>query len=162
MVCQPHSSAHVRASANSPYADGNVALSSLPGSAASPRHRAHTATSSRDQTGGLGPLMPSLDGSWHSMIDPSWKEDGWIRGPRGELYLWIPPEYRTNLCCQLPGMTTATMGTMRHPVRLDLSRFAHGTQWTKCWRSDGRHGEFFRSSMLSRADIPRDCLGASR
>ncbi|KAH9829364.1 WD40-repeat-containing domain protein [Rhodofomes roseus] len=57
-------------------------------------------------------------------------EDGWIIGPQKELFLWVPPEYRAGL--YWPRMV-AVMGV--HPVRLDFSRFAHGSTWTECWRS---------------------------
>ncbi|KZT68736.1 WD40 repeat-like protein [Daedalea quercina L-15889] len=58
-------------------------------------------------------------------------EDGWILGPQGELFLWIPPEYRPGLWWP---RTTAIIGV--HPVHLDLSRFAHGTAWSECWSSN--------------------------
>ncbi|KZT67318.1 WD40 repeat-like protein [Daedalea quercina L-15889] len=64
-----------------------------------------------------------------------WDNNGWILGSRGELFLWIPPEYRSSLWWP---RTTAIMGA--HPVQLDLSRFTHGMVWTDCWHSDGRCG----------------------
>ncbi|THH07431.1 hypothetical protein EW146_g9321, partial [Bondarzewia mesenterica] len=58
----------------------------------------------------------------------SMDNDGWIVGPRDELLFWVPPDLRLGLFW--PG-NTAVIGTPW--TKLDLSRFAHGTEWTKCF-----------------------------
>ncbi|KAH9834893.1 uncharacterized protein C8Q71DRAFT_837694 [Rhodofomes roseus] len=78
-----------------------------------------------------GSDSPSLVDLWESHVaefDRGY--DGWIVGPHEELFLWIPPGYRTGLLW--PRMT-AVIGV--HPVRLDLRQFAHGSTWTECWGS---------------------------
>ncbi|EMD32084.1 hypothetical protein CERSUDRAFT_38034, partial [Gelatoporia subvermispora B] len=52
----------------------------------------------------------------------------WITGPRGELVLWIPEEYRSGLWWP---RTTLVIGGSR--VILDMSRFVHGEDWTSCY-----------------------------
>ncbi|TFY54734.1 hypothetical protein EVJ58_g8685 [Rhodofomes roseus] len=106
----------------------------------------HIATGSKDKTVRIwdvtvgashapkivtGSDSPSLVDLWQSHVaefDRGY--DGWIVGPHEELFLWIPPEYRTGLLW--PRMT-AVIGV--HPVRLDLRQFAHGSTWTECWGS---------------------------
>ncbi|KAI0029357.1 hypothetical protein K488DRAFT_56551 [Vararia minispora EC-137] len=56
--------------------------------------------------------------------------DGWIRGPQGQLVMWVPPEYRPYM--QL-SPCVALLGGAR--VTLDFEGSAHGTEWTKCYRS---------------------------
>ncbi|EMD36771.1 hypothetical protein CERSUDRAFT_123824 [Gelatoporia subvermispora B] len=58
-------------------------------------------------------------------------EKGWIRGPDGELVLWIPAAYRPGLW--LP-RNTLVIGQSR--TRYNLSRFAQGTKWTSCYRQE--------------------------
>jgi WD40 repeat protein len=55
-------------------------------------------------------------------------KDSWIRGPRQELVMWVPPEYHTYL--QLP--PHFIVGASARVVA-DLSRMVHGTDWVKCW-----------------------------
>ncbi|KAJ7483389.1 hypothetical protein FB451DRAFT_1029251 [Mycena latifolia] len=54
-------------------------------------------------------------------------QGSWIRGPRQELVLWVPPEYRSYL--QLPPRFIV-IGSAS--VSVDMSRFVHGTDWVKC------------------------------
>ncbi|KAH9834918.1 uncharacterized protein C8Q71DRAFT_859264 [Rhodofomes roseus] len=76
-----------------------------------------------------GSGSPSLVDLWESHgAEFGMREDGWIIGPHEELFLWIPPDYRTGL---LWARTTAVMGA--HRVHLDLRQFAHGSTWTECW-----------------------------
>ena len=54
-------------------------------------------------------------------------EDGWIRGPHGQLLLWVPvdkrdPFYNPHTTLILP----------RGGVELDLSQMAHGSKWQEC------------------------------
>ncbi|TFY54041.1 hypothetical protein EVJ58_g9094 [Rhodofomes roseus] len=76
-----------------------------------------------------GSGSPSLVDLWVSHgAEFNMREDGWITGPNKELFLWIPPDYRTGL---LWARMTAVMGA--HRVHLDLRQFAHGSTWTECW-----------------------------
>ncbi|KAH9055540.1 hypothetical protein EDB87DRAFT_1640164 [Lactarius vividus] len=59
----------------------------------------------------------------HSVID----EDGWIRGSKGELLMWIPPPHRANL-----HRPSNIWVAGEHETRLDLSTFVHGQSWTTC------------------------------
>jgi len=53
---------------------------------------------------------------------------GWIRGPDGELLLWVPKEHRA---CFGPPPNVLILG--RFNVTVDLSDFAHhGSEWVKC------------------------------
>jgi hypothetical protein len=53
--------------------------------------------------------------------------DGWILGPSGELFFWIPPSYRLGLW--RPN-NIAVIG--RDSWRVDLTDFAHGIHWQEC------------------------------
>lgn len=54
------------------------------------------------------------------------KEDGWIRGPSGELLLWIPHEYR-------PGLRGPGVRRLGGPItELSFEHFKCGAEWTKC------------------------------
>ena len=58
-------------------------------------------------------------------------QDGWVKGPSGELLLWIPPEYREYV--QLP---PCTLMFSKHRVRItgDADSLHYGDTWTSCWR----------------------------
>jgi hypothetical protein len=49
-------------------------------------------------------------------------------GPSNELLFWIPPDYRSSI---YRPSNTALIGRM--VARLDLRRFAHGTEWVRCF-----------------------------
>jgi hypothetical protein len=51
-----------------------------------------------------------------------------MRGPNNEVLFWIPPDYRSSIWRP---SNTAIIGRM--VTRLDLSRFVHGMDWTKCF-----------------------------
>ncbi|KAJ7934534.1 hypothetical protein B0H13DRAFT_2488367 [Mycena leptocephala] len=53
--------------------------------------------------------------------------ESWIRGPRQELIMWVPPEYRFYL--QLPSRFIVIASAR---VVVDMSRFVHGTDWVRC------------------------------
>ncbi|OCH89646.1 hypothetical protein OBBRIDRAFT_732318, partial [Obba rivulosa] len=53
---------------------------------------------------------------------------GWIKGPRGELVLWVPAEYHSYLWWP---RNTLLIGQSR--VIYELSRFVHGTRWAECY-----------------------------
>ncbi|KAJ7920234.1 peptidase C14, partial [Mycena leptocephala] len=55
------------------------------------------------------------------------QQGSWIRGPRQELVMWVPPEYRSHL--QLPPCVIVIPSAR---VVVDTSRFLHGTDWVKC------------------------------
>ncbi|KAJ7619033.1 hypothetical protein B0H17DRAFT_1114145, partial [Mycena rosella] len=55
------------------------------------------------------------------------EKESWIHGPRQELVMWVPPEYRLYL--HLPPHFIV-IGSAR--VVVDISRFVHGTDWVKC------------------------------
>ena len=58
-------------------------------------------------------------------------KDGWVKGPSGELLLWIPPEYREYL--QLPPCTLM-ISKYRVVLSGDAAGLRYGTDWTLCWR----------------------------
>ncbi|KIK19769.1 hypothetical protein PISMIDRAFT_682788 [Pisolithus microcarpus 441] len=57
--------------------------------------------------------------------------DGWIRGPRGELLLWIPPALRNPFY----SIWTTLVIPRGCCVELDLSPMAHGREWWKCFKT---------------------------
>ncbi|KIJ28371.1 hypothetical protein M422DRAFT_270371 [Sphaerobolus stellatus SS14] len=58
-------------------------------------------------------------------------KEGWIIGPENRLLLWIPLSYRKGL------IWNCGLGTFGIPnVELDLSDFAHGKEWTKCYKGN--------------------------
>jgi hypothetical protein len=64
-------------------------------------------------------------------IHVSLKDSGWlVVGSDEKLLLWIPPEYRNQLFW--PHMKLV-IG--RSSIHLDLSNFAHGDHWYKCFDS---------------------------
>ncbi|EMD31474.1 hypothetical protein CERSUDRAFT_144986, partial [Gelatoporia subvermispora B] len=66
--------------------------------------------------------------------------DGWITGPRGELVLWIPEEYRAGLWWP---RNLLVIGRSR--ITLHLKGFVHGTDWTKCYTPRGAVDYIFPS-----------------
>lgn len=55
------------------------------------------------------------------------EDDGWIRGNKGELLLWIPLVHRAHL--HRPNNLWVTG---EYETRLDLSDFVHGRSWMRC------------------------------
>ncbi|KIN95619.1 hypothetical protein M404DRAFT_80882, partial [Pisolithus tinctorius Marx 270] len=55
-------------------------------------------------------------------------DDGWIRGPKGELLLWIPIAMRSPLY----SMWTTVVMPRGCCIELDLSQMVHGTKWHQC------------------------------
>ena len=51
-------------------------------------------------------------------------EDGWIRGPEGELYVWIPPAHRLGL---LNPRSILVIGALN--TELDFRNFKCGEEW---------------------------------
>ncbi|KAJ7660679.1 hypothetical protein DFH06DRAFT_1400029, partial [Mycena polygramma] len=56
-------------------------------------------------------------------------ESGWIKSTSGELMFWVPPWLREGLYLPHNPLVICAKGT----TKLDLSRFVHGTEWTKCF-----------------------------
>ncbi|KAH9948475.1 hypothetical protein B0H21DRAFT_671945, partial [Amylocystis lapponica] len=54
-------------------------------------------------------------------------EDGWMKGPHGELFFWIPEHLRLGL--HRPG-NPVVIGAQT--TKLDTTHFVHGTSWHKC------------------------------
>ncbi|KIO07989.1 hypothetical protein M404DRAFT_939648 [Pisolithus tinctorius Marx 270] len=56
--------------------------------------------------------------------------DGWVKGPKGELLLWIPVALRS------PWYTMRTKVVIPRGccIELDLSHMVHGYQWHKCYK----------------------------
>lgn len=51
-------------------------------------------------------------------------DDGWIRGPDGELYLWVPPAHRLGM---LYPNNSLVIGA--HSTELDFRDFRCGENW---------------------------------
>ncbi|KAE9393116.1 hypothetical protein BT96DRAFT_829727 [Gymnopus androsaceus JB14] len=60
--------------------------------------------------------------------------DGWLCSTDSSLLLWIPPEYWSGL--MLPHMQL--LMARYSPISLDLSNFAHGKDWVKCFKAKDR------------------------
>lgn len=56
---------------------------------------------------------------------------GWVRGPGQGLLLWIPLEFRCGLLRTPVQRDSIPEGCENRAVSVDLSRFCHGTSWTK-------------------------------
>ncbi|KIN96301.1 hypothetical protein M404DRAFT_1006811 [Pisolithus tinctorius Marx 270] len=56
--------------------------------------------------------------------------DGWIRGPKGRLLLWIPPA----LWRSFYSMWTKTVIPKGCCIELDLSQMVHGNKWHQCFK----------------------------
>ncbi|KIK14898.1 hypothetical protein PISMIDRAFT_342730 [Pisolithus microcarpus 441] len=56
--------------------------------------------------------------------------DGWIRGPKGRLLLWIPPAFWGPSY----SMWTVAVIPKGSCIELDLSQMAHGKQWHQCFK----------------------------
>lgn len=55
-------------------------------------------------------------------------EDGWIKGPQGQLLLWVPVDIRK------PFYNPSTKLLIpRGGVELDLSQMVHGFKWQECF-----------------------------
>ncbi|KIK13811.1 hypothetical protein PISMIDRAFT_371754 [Pisolithus microcarpus 441] len=56
--------------------------------------------------------------------------DGWIRGPKGRLLLWIPPPLREPSYSIWTKIVIPKGGC----IELDLSQMVHGKQWDQCFK----------------------------
>lgn len=68
--------------------------------------------------------VPAIDQELSSLV----LTDGWITSSKGELLLWVPPEYRNGIrdMCEICVPADAP----GHPVRLDWSKLVKGNEWT--------------------------------
>ncbi|KIK24665.1 hypothetical protein PISMIDRAFT_645323 [Pisolithus microcarpus 441] len=57
--------------------------------------------------------------------------DGWIRGPKGRLLLWIPPTFQGSSY----SMWTIAIIPKGSCVELNLSQMVHGEQWHQCFNA---------------------------
>ncbi|KAF7984957.1 hypothetical protein HWV62_9895 [Athelia sp. TMB] len=55
-------------------------------------------------------------------------ENGWMQNSPTELLFWVPPAYRAPLWRPY---NVLVLG--QQPVRLDLGRFVHGSDWVRCY-----------------------------
>ncbi|KAJ6612628.1 hypothetical protein B0H10DRAFT_1952189 [Mycena sp. CBHHK59/15] len=71
----------------------------------------------------------SLTSSVHNPLgdSPRFKDD-WVLNTAGEIMFWVPPWRRNGLYAPRNALVICLDGT----TKLDLSRFVHGTEWTKC------------------------------
>ncbi|KAJ7653615.1 hypothetical protein DFH06DRAFT_1204243 [Mycena polygramma] len=54
---------------------------------------------------------------------------GWVKNAAGALMFWVPPWLREGLYLPHNTLVISAKGT----TKFDLSRFVHGTEWTKCF-----------------------------
>ncbi|KAG1868216.1 hypothetical protein C8R48DRAFT_654526 [Suillus tomentosus] len=54
------------------------------------------------------------------------QEDGWVKGTHGRLLFWVPPASRQ------PFYNPRTVFVMSGGLEIDLSRMAHGEDWSNC------------------------------
>ncbi|KAL0957748.1 hypothetical protein HGRIS_001526 [Hohenbuehelia grisea] len=59
--------------------------------------------------------------------------DGWCRGPKGELFMWLLPEFRRHV--SIPPCTLV-IPNRRVTITAPRNYNAHGTDWTKCYTPD--------------------------
>ncbi|KIN98759.1 hypothetical protein M404DRAFT_156989 [Pisolithus tinctorius Marx 270] len=56
-------------------------------------------------------------------------DDGWIKGPKGQLLLWVPPKLRRPFY----SVWTKVVIPRGCCIELDLSQMVHGREWCKCF-----------------------------
>ncbi|KAJ7653540.1 hypothetical protein DFH06DRAFT_1203728, partial [Mycena polygramma] len=56
-------------------------------------------------------------------------DSGWTKNTAGALMFWVPPWLREGLYLPHNTLVICANGT----TKLDLSRFVHGTEWTRCF-----------------------------
>ncbi|KIO00838.1 hypothetical protein M404DRAFT_1003535 [Pisolithus tinctorius Marx 270] len=80
---------------------------------------------------------PLVDGSMQQKANLSeavkLHGDGWIKGPKGQLLLWIPPTVRR------PFYTVGTTAVFPRGccIELDLHQMVHGKEWCQCFHITG-------------------------
>jgi WD40 repeat protein len=76
-------------------------------------------------------ILRDGDSIRHAFGDGSRLENGWIINSPSMLIFWVPPWYRVGLWRP---RNTAIIG--QASVKLDFSRFVHGTSWEQCKKAD--------------------------
>ncbi len=74
-------------------------------------------------TTGKTETIRDVDFTDHFMINT----EGWIRGSKGELLMWIPLIHRPHL-----HRPSNIWISGEHETRIDLSNFVHGCSWATC------------------------------
>ncbi|KAG6330479.1 hypothetical protein ID866_8610 [Astraeus odoratus] len=59
-------------------------------------------------------------------------KDGWVRGPKGRLLLWVPHALRQPFY----SMQTVVVIPSGACIELDLSKMVHGTRWQMCFNGN--------------------------
>ncbi|KAF8295388.1 WD40 repeat-like protein [Clavulina sp. PMI_390] len=77
--------------------------------------------------------LPVLEAS---CLTPTWLDltrlnNGWVKGPNGELVLWVPPHYRTHL--SYSGLVTALGKDPSEIIKLNFDHMVMGEQWAQCY-----------------------------
>ncbi|KAF8300526.1 hypothetical protein DL93DRAFT_2173397 [Clavulina sp. PMI_390] len=73
------------------------------------------------------PESSHLTATWQ---DLKLLDNGWVKGPNGELVLWVPPYYRTNV--YHPNLITALGKDPSEIIKLDFDHMVVGEQWAHC------------------------------
>ncbi|KAF7339132.1 WD40 repeat-like protein [Mycena venus] len=90
------------------------------------------AFSSEDNTTGIwnftvpsihNDLVPGLHPGHHSHL-----KDGWVIDSLDRRIMWVPPWLRDDFCLPWSSLVLGPEGV----VKLDLTKFVHGTEWEKC------------------------------
>jgi WD40 repeat protein len=68
--------------------------------------------------------------------------DGWMRDARKNLVIWIPPQYREHLLCEVQTRANTKPVTLSRLVAIDYETLPHGTSWMQL------SGEFRSPSPL--------------
>ncbi|KAF8309793.1 hypothetical protein DL93DRAFT_2170094 [Clavulina sp. PMI_390] len=70
---------------------------------------------------------PRLPLTW---VDLTCLDNGWVKGSNGELVLWVPPYYRTNVSHS--SLITALGKDPSEIVKLNFDFMVMGEQWAQC------------------------------
>jgi len=84
-------------------------------------------------------LSPPTAGNETTTMAAARLENGWLLGPRGELLLWVPEEYRAYLHMQ---PCTTLISEHRVSIVVIGGDLHVGRTWTSCWRKGARASLF--------------------
>lgn len=90
-------------------------------------HRTVSPESIQRQLGDKKISTVDKDGAFNDSSELS--EDGWMRGQHDEKLFWVPEHCRKGFYWPRTRGVLGAQGTA-----VDLSKFVHGTEWTKCWQ----------------------------
>ncbi|KAG2055064.1 WD40 repeat-like protein, partial [Suillus hirtellus] len=68
-----------------------------------------------------------LEDASHLNSNPVMLKDGWMKGAQHRLFFWVPPPSR-----ERPFYYPGIVFTIPRAQEIDLSRMAHGENWSKC------------------------------